>query len=1092
MNFFMSRNELTSLRGSLTTSGLRLTVLFTIFLLIHICGAAYGQNVSISLTRAPATQLFKQISRQTGYVFWYKAELLKDFRPVTLHATKRPLKEILDNYFKDQPLIYTIPDSTNTILIRRKEAPLSDKIKNTPLPAKSSITGTVTGENLALNGASVIVKRLGSGTFTNSSGEFTLDGLQDDDVIIVSYVGYEKQQITLSGKNSPIFIQLKPSVNGLDEVHVLAYGQRSSQRLNTGSAIKINADVIEKQATSDPLVALQGRVPGMLITNTSGLPGAEPTVQIRGISTLNLDGKSRSPLYIVDGVPFTSSSLSTIASDGFTTGSKESPFKSIDPASIANIEILKDADATAIYGARGANGVILITTKRGEAGKAMINADVYTSFATVPHFIDMLNTQQYLEMRREAAANDGIKITSSAYPDLTKWSQTAYTDWQKAYFGGTARTSNAELNISGGSSTNRFLLGGGYRNEQTIYAKTGGLKTGNIRFNGDNNSKDGKLNASISLNYSGDQNSAIALSPASFYNLPPNYSLYNADGSLNWAVSNPIASSLQTMNNKTKNLNTNFQFGYKVLPGLTLKSSLGYTNMRLNQMYLSPVASKSPTAYDRSGSAYFARNKNSAFSFEPQADYIYKKGKNTIQVLLGGTYISNKSSIHQLKGFQYKDDARLTDINAAGIVDTTERKSQYRFLSAFTRVGYNYDNKYLLNLTLRRDGSSRFGPGKQFGNFWSAGGAWIFTEEAWIKDKLPFVSFGKLRGSYGITGNDNIGDYQYFVNYTKTYASYQSVGLYPTNLYNPDYQWEVNKKLEFAIDLGFLNDRITLSAGYFRNRSGNQLVSYALGSQTGMSDIVKNLDAEIQNSGLEIQLNTTQVRTAHFKWSSGFNISTTRNKLLSFPNLASSSYSHQYKIGEPLSLFWGLKSLDVDPATGKLNVVDINNDGKISYPEDYVPLASKLPSFYGGFSNSISYGQFQADVFFSFRKARLSFTYLSPGAGISNQPVEVLSRWQNPGDITSVPKFTTSSEANYKYNNTEASLYDASYLRLSSLSISYNLPTKVISKLHMQALRFYAMGNNVFTLTKYPGLDPETGISTPTLRNITLGLRSTF
>ncbi|WP_157543975.1 SusC/RagA family TonB-linked outer membrane protein [Mucilaginibacter paludis] len=1071
---------------------MKLTALFIVLFCFRVAGGSFAQTVTLSARNAPAEKVFQEIKKQTGYMFWYKSDLLQDFKPVTIQVDHASLQDALDLCFKDQSLTFTIVENTNTIVVSRKETGVLDKIKKIFSPSVT-IRGTVKGESLPLSGASVLVKRLGKGTFTNEKGEFSLEGLEESDILVISFIGYEKQEVKISGTTGELQIQLKTSISALDEIHVLAYGQRTSQRLTTGSSTRIGADVIDKQATADPISAIQARVPGLLITNNSGLPGAAVTVQIRGISTLNLDGAARNPLYIVDGVPFTAGSLSTLTNNGIYPGSVESPFKSIDPSSIESIEVLKDADATAIYGTRGANGVILITTKRGKKGKVKINADAYTSISRVPHFMDMLNTQQYLAARREAAINSGRVINTTSYPDLTLWSQTDYTDWQRKFFGGTAQTNNAELNASGGNATTQFLLGGGYRDQKTVYNSKYGLQSGNMRFNLDHNSVNNKFNSSLSVNYSRDKNSTVALDPNSFYNLPPNYSLYKADGSLNWALPNPVAVLLQTLSNQTKNLNANMLLSYKVLPGLTLKTSLGYTDMRLNQLYLSPRASRNPNGYDPLGSAAFANNMNSSKSMEPQADYVLNVGKSNFHALVGGTFIYNSSSEHRLTGYQYKNDNQLENISAAGIIDTLNTASKYKILSGFTRLSYDYDQKYLLNVTLRRDGSSRFGPDRQFGNFWSAGAAWIFTEEAWIKENLPVLSFGKIRGSYGITGNDNVGDYQYFVNYVKTYANYQTAGLYPNNLYNPGYQWEVNKKLDAALDLGFLKDRITLSIDYYRNISSNQLVSYPLATQSGLSSVVQNLDATIQNTGWEVQLNAVPIKNKDFKWSTAVNLTVARNKLLAFPNLASSSYADIYTIGQSVSLIWGYRNPVVDPKTGILHVDDINKDGVITYPEDYASIGNNLPSYYGGFNNSFSYQNFQLDIFFSFKETgKKYFTYLSLGSDIRNQPSVVLGRWQQPGDVTSIPAYTTNSNVVSEYNSSTASMYNASYLRLSSLSLSYSFPRTLAARLGMQNLSLYTMGNNIFTVTSYPGLDPETGTSMPTLRTITFGLRTTF
>lgn len=1070
---------------------MKLTTIILIMGLMQVSAAGLAQKINFSRKDVTLRTIFTEIRKQTGYNVLTTADELYTTVLIDADFKQLPLEEVLNKSLSHLPLDFKIEEKS--VIVFRKKQSLADKVIHLLTP-DIAVHGTITGETGPLSGVTIVVKRTGKGVRSKADGSFTIDGLEENDLLIFSSVGYQNTEIPVKDVKSPLVLVMKLSTSALDEVHVLAYGQKTNQRLNTGSTFKVDAATIAQTPSSDPIATLQARVPGLLITNNSGLPGAETKVQIRGINTLNLDGRAQNPLYIVDGVPFTSGSLGILSNIGESYGSSfDSPFKSIDPSSIANIEILKDADATAIYGARGANGVILITTKRGRSGRLAVNADFYTSMAKVPHFVKMYNTQQYLEMRREGAANDGVEITEAAYPDLLKWSATDNTDWQKKYIGGTAYTQNAELSLSGGSAQDRFLLSGGYRNEKTVYNNKKGLLLGNTRLSYDHSSKDNKFTAAFSLNYSSDRNSAIAVEPSSFVTLPPNYPLYNADGSLNWLISNPEAFSLKTMENKTKNLNTNLLLGYKVLPDLAFKASIGYTRMQINQKYQNPGASQDPTFGTPTGSNGFTEGTNKAFTFEPMADYTFHKNQHTLHALLGGTYIDNNSEDYRLSGFLYTDDAQLGDIRLAPKKDTTQTQNQYRFLSAFMRLSYDYANKYILNVTLRRDGSSRFAPERQFGNFWSAGTAWIFSEENWFKNKVSFLSMAKLRGSYGTTGSDNVGDYSYFVNYAKTYSRYQSTGYAPTNLYNPDYQWEVNKKMDLALELGFLHDKISFSVDYYRNISNNQLVSYALGAQTGFSGVTRNLDAKIQNSGWEFFLSTAQISNKNFSWRSSFNFTIARNKLLAYANLEGSSYAKTYAIDRPLSLQWGNQSSGVDPATGKLIITDQNGDGIIQYPDDTVPLTSTLPDFYGGLSNSFTYKNLQLDIFFSFKKTNPSyFTNLNSAATLENYPLTMIGRWQHPGQQTNIPAYTTNSVIIGQFNDSMESRYDASYIRLATVSLQYDFPAALASKIGLKNLRVYTLGNNLFTITRYPGFDPETGLSMPTLRSLTFGIKTTF
>ncbi|WP_294183004.1 SusC/RagA family TonB-linked outer membrane protein [uncultured Sphingobacterium sp.] len=1036
-------------------------------------------------------ELFSTIRQQTGYNIIASGNQIDLNTVVKVQAKDKALRDVLDEAFKDLPFTFKIVGREITILPREKSGQQHQKQQQ---PAKQLLlNGTVRDKSGPVELVTVYNKSNDKVTFTNDKGAFKIERTNHTDTLVFSSVGYEERQLAVAPSQSIINMQLLQTQNLLDEVSVLSYGQEVSKRLNTGSTASVTAATIEKTPTADPLIALQNRVPGMMINTLNGLPGIQTQVQIRGINTVNQDGQARQPLYIVDGIPFNSSSLAYIGANGLTSSYLgESPFKSIDPSTIAGIEVLKDADATAIYGARGANGVILITTKRGKPGRPTISADYYHSFGSIAKYVKMLNTAQYLEMRREAAKNDGIELTPNDYPDLLKWSQTEDHDWQKEYFGNVAHTSNAELSLSGGSSGFNYLLGGGFRRENTVYQKKNGLSVGNFRSNLDYHSNDGKFKASLSASYATDKNEVIPLSFTNFQTLPPNFSLYDADGKLNWTIDNPIAALERTVENRTKNLISNIALSYELLPNLVAKINTGYTRMKMDQLAINPRRSFRPSE-NILGNNTFTKASTATFNFEPQLNYDLIVGRSSFRALLGGTYIHRGNSAITTSGNGYTDDSQIRDIHAAPIINIEPKDTQYRFLSGFARVGWTFDQKYVVNATVRRDGSSRFGPGKKYGNFWSVGTAWILSEESWLKDNQFGLSFAKLRGSYGLTGNDNIGDYSYFVNYERIFENYQGQGYLPKNPFNANYQWEVNKKLDLAAEMGFLKDRIIFEANYYRNRSGNQLVGYGLPTQVGFSSVNQNLDANVQNSGWEFSLQTTPINTLAFTWKTNFTMSINRNKLLSYPNLASSSNSLTYQIGKPLNLIWGYEYLGINAADGQPQFRDVNGDGFISFPDDYVPLANNIPTFFGGFGNSFNYKNFDLDIFFSFKKNTHIYNYPFTSAGsVINAPAIVLDRWQHPGEDAKFPAYTTNSSTMSNYNSSGANFVDGSYIRLSNITLSYSVPGKMLEKLKLKNLRAYVTGANLLTITSYKGTDPETGVDMPMLRTFTLGLRTSF
>ena len=503
---------------------------------------------------------------------------------------------------------------------------------------------------------------------------------------------------------------------------------------------------------------------------------------------------------------------------------------------------------------------------------------------------------------------------------------------------------------------------------------------------------------------------------------------------------------------------------------------------------------------------------------EPQADYTRRIGSGDLQVLAGASWQQNISEGHSLLGSGYSSDALLKNMLAANsLTPLNYNYAQYNYESVFGRINYNWNQKYILNATFRRDGSSRFGPDKRFGNFGSVGAAWIFSNEHFIQQALPFLSFGKLRGSYGTTGNDQIGDYQYLDSWSSSGYSYGSIsGLSPTRLLNAAYSWEVNHKLEGAIELGFLKDRVLFTADYYNNRSGNQLLVYNLSSQTGFDSYIANLPAKVENSGWELELNTINIKGKDFVWRSSINLTIPKNKLLSYPNLEQSADAFSYVVGQSIRIVKGFHFTGVDPQTGLPTFQDVNKDGVVTDGDDYVTIGNTFPKYYGGFQNDFSYKGFSLNIFFQFVKQdgpTFDFgAYASSYGTMDNKPLSALKRWQQPGDITSIPRAsTTSSNDAYQlfannYSNSDAAWADASYIRLKNLSLSYDF-SRFTKSLKIDNSAIFFQAQNLFTITHYRGFDPETKgfdrtnvsevlpfgtirpASVPTLKSYTVGIR---
>lgn len=819
---------------------MKFTAILLLFASLIASASGNSQQITLTLKSVTLQKAFQEIKKQSGYSFLYTDQMLERAKKVDIDVKSVSLEQVLQVCFRDQQLTYTIVDKT--IIVKPKQE--KETITISQEPPVISISGKVTDEKgNPVPSVSVVIPGTPLGAMTNEKGEYVISSVPENATLLFTYIGYQPQTIAIN-RRSVINIVLKLEVRQLDETVVIGYGT-TSRRKSTGSVSSVTAEEIAKQPVANPLNALQGRVAGAVVFQQNGLPGSRVSILIRGQNSLS---NGTQPLYIIDGVPFNTQDQSVPATNDlnsygiFAANRGISPFSVINPADIERMDILKDADATAIYGTRGANGVVLITTKKGKAGKTKLDVNVYRGTGKVSKFVEMMNLQQYLQMRREAFANDGITPTATNAPDLMVWDTTQSTDWQQKYLGGTANTTDAQATISGGDARTRFLFNAGYHKETTVFPGDFGDTRLSARFNADHSSSDRKFNISLSSSYSFDKTNLLATDLSSAVtNLPPNMPLYNSNGTLFWngSFTNPESYSLAKYTGKTNNFLSNLQLRYTILPGLDLKTNLGFTKFTIDQNQQNPVGSKNPLTTAQTNSANFANIDQETYIVEPQATYSRKIGDGKLNALIGSTFQQSLNKGTSIRADNYSNPLLLGTISGAGtILSATASYTLYKYNSLFGRINYEWKSKYILNLNFRRDGSSRFGADNRFGNFGSVGAAWIFSSEQFIENGLPFLSFGKLRGSYGLTGSDQLQDYQYITlfNTSSGGSAYQgSSVLSPSRINNPELQWETNKKLEFGLDLGFLKDRILLTANYYRNRSGNQLGFLRLGSQSGFN-----------------------------------------------------------------------------------------------------------------------------------------------------------------------------------------------------------------------------------------------------------------
>jgi len=1110
---------------------IKLTLLtLLLFLTFHSTKAQSGNNISLSFKHEQLTKVLKSIKSQSGFVFVSGDLDLRKYY-IDVQVKNVSIGQALSTCLYNQGLQFTIVNKT---IVISKESENATKILENSSEKTYELRGAVHSEEsgLPLQGATVLVKGSTNGVSVKPDGTFTLPGVAAFDVVIISFIGYEKLEIPVAGRSNIGTVMLAEKTNKLDEVEVLAYGLTTSNRYTTGSSVKITSKDISKQPVENVMQALQGKVAGLIINQTSGLHGSDINVEIRGQSSLDASGSNSTnvlknvPLYIIDGIAFPGAGINQLASSQNASGSYNylqgpngsgngSPLATINPSDIESIEILKDANATALYGSRGANGVILIKTKKGSAGKPVISVNLNSGVSIMNTSMEALSLSDYLALRKEAFANDNKTPTTTNAPDLTLWSQTEGQNFKKTLIGSPARSYSGGVSVSGGSHGSTFMLSGNYSRNTSVFDDNRSSNNYGFHFSSGYTSPDEKFKATLSIMMG---TSISNLASAGFYqyaySLPPNFPLRNTDGSLYWwsksipNISNPLAALNSSYQNNMNSLNTSINLSYALTHKLNFSINAGYNKTQSNQTDLSPSTSANPesTSLLSTRTASYAESNAKNLVIEPQLNYSTLLGGGNFTALLGGTYqetVNEQPFFIIASGFS--SDLYMSNMSMATSYIIRNGYSAYKYVSLFGNVNYIYKERYIFNGNFRRDGSSKFGPNNLYANFGSVGLAWIFTSEPFLARKPEWFSFGKIRSSYGVVGNDNVQNYAYLSSYSGASSSYYSgaSGLSPARVANPDYKWATSKKFEIATDLGFFKDRLLFNFAYYNNRTGNQLLDYPLATQTGFSSYTANLNALVQNTGLEVTLTSTNIKSRNFTWTTSANVTLPENKLISFPGLKSSSYASTYVVGRPTTALYLLHYTGTDK-DGMPTYQDVDKDGTITTSigdntgvGDLVYKGKAYPDFYGGLSNTFKYKNFQLDFSARFTFGAKDLGILSslsnaPGT-LSNYPAAVVQAMRDLG----VEKlFTTSSwsSAFRLFQQSDAMLQNLSYGRLTNVSFSYNLPENLAKRMKLASMRFYVQGQNLFRFTlsgkTYAGIDPETGATAvPPLMTIVGGLQ---
>jgi TonB-dependent starch-binding outer membrane protein SusC len=1089
-----------------------------------IANQQQGRPLTMAVKNKSLPDILRAITKKTGVNIYFSDNDLSEFGSISIDVKDKEVTEVLHDLLDQRGLVFTV-FKDDFITVKRGKPAVQLKAGD----SLHTVTGRVVDEKGGpVIGATVMVAGTKVGVTTDQNGVFKVIAVKNGSLLTISSIGFTTKDIFVGSKSSVGDISLKEYVSTLDETVIIAYGTTSA-RVSTSPVLSIKAKDIEKQPVSNPLLALEGRMPGVFITQSTGYAGTGVSIKIQGQNSIR---NGIDPLYVVDGVPYSSQLLPTINQIVGQSSSQDSqypativgnPLSYINPADIESIEVLKDADATAIYGSRAANGAVLITTKRASQGKIRLQLGIQTGWSQATRRLPLLKTPQYLQLRREALANDHLTPDPDRDFDLFNnygWDTTRSTNWQKELIGNTANTTAAYASLSGGNENANMMLSSSYRRESAVIPGNFANQKGSVNLNIGMATDDQKLRFNVSGNYLIDDNRLPSIDLTSLaVTLPPDApNLHTTHDSLNWAPNgsgnttwasdgNPISNLLNKYKNKTTNLIANGILVYTPFTGLTLKGSLGYNSLKTSESQIYPLSAYAPEIRpSQIRLTTFGNNSVSSWIFEPQLNYKKSWDRLHLDFLLGGTIQENKNDAERLNATGYESDDNMSDLSTSSKITLGYAiNSEYKYNAIFGRLNLILDEKYILNLTGRRDGTSRFGSDNLFHNFTSVAAAWIFTNENFIKNVLPFLSFGKLRGSIGTTGSDQIGDYRYLELYSRIFGTnpYEgTIGMLPSALANPYLQWELTKKLQGGIDLGFMHDRLLLNVNYFRNQSSNQLLDYNVPITTGFGSITSNFPATIRNTGWEIMATTTNIHKNNFSWRTSINLTLPKNRLVAFPGLANTSYAFQYKVGYPLNIAKTYTFAGVNSTTGTYQFY--NAKGEITDNPDYFndrnTIISLDPKYYGGFQNTLTYRKISLDVLFQY-VCQQGANY-QPGnfpgvfsGTVGNQPDYILDRWQRPGDKKTIQKYNSdysligqtfnALSSNFAYGN-------ASYVRLKNVSLTWQASELISKTLRVKDLEVFLSGQNLLTVTGYKGLDPETRSSKtlPPLRTLTIGLKA--
>lgn len=959
---------------------------------------------------------------------------------------------------------------------------------------KPIINSTLTGQVIdratkaPVPGAAVKIRGTTHGVSADDHGRFNfVTGQKFPYILIVSSVGYETVEVTVNGGHAEI--PLAPAQTQLGDVVVVGYGTQKKSDL-TGSIASVPAQALSSQVSSFER-ALQGAVAGVQVTQSSGQPGSSVSIRIRGGNSLT---GGNEPLYVIDGFPVLSANGTADA--GVTNGPSINPLASLNPGDIESIDVLKDASATAIYGSRGANGVVIITTKKGKTGRNVVTYDGYYGVQEVTNAVDVLtDAGEWARLKNEARVNAG---KAPYYTEQQIAALPPGTDWQKAALR-TASMQNHQLTISGGDEKTKFALSGNYFKQEGILLNTG-FERYSARLNIERNiSSRFKAGASFTASRTTAQVANNGIVNALLL-MPPVVPIYDASGKYTYQsefetpLGNPVATLVQETNKtNTYRLLGNAYGEYKILDNLTARVSIGADVINNKQNHFIPSSLYKGANSTANSVATVGSKVAATWLNENTLTYVKQFGsRHSLNVVAGFTQqaFRSESVTASSEGF-VTDLLTYNDLGSGAIFRQPGSGSTEWGLNSFLgRINYTLDDKYLFTVTGRADGSSRFGANNKWGYFPSAAFGWIISREKFIR--LPeAVDQLKLRLSAGITGNQEIGQYQSLSTLGNSYYFFGDntvVGFRPNRIANPDLSWETTTQYDAGIDLSLFQQRINLAIDLYYKKTTNLLLDVPIPFTSGQSNALQNFGSA-SNKGLEISLNTENLR-GDFNWSTGMVFSMNRNEILSLGGGADYIISGPSiaQVGEPLGSFYGFRAngiIQTGEDASKLPVYltknkpgdqlyhDLNGDGVITETGDRTVIGNIQPKFIGGVTNNFSYKGIELSVFFQgsygnkvFNQNKRQLEILS---GQQNAAISSLDRWRPGHPSNVIPRAYEDPAA----VDSDRFVEDGSYLRLKALTLGYTLPAALAAGAKVSTVRIYFTAQNVFTWTRYTGYDPE-------------------